>query len=116
MFSHIDPNNYNEQLTAKQVDMTKLFRDFTPPAFDIYTSEPINYRQRAEFRLWHEGADLYYIMFNQQTKQKYRVDTFPVACLLINQLMTALLNNIRDKPLLRQRLFQVDFLATLSRN
>ena len=114
MFSHIDPKNYQKQLSKKQEEMDRLFYDFTPPTFDIFTSEPINYRQRAEFRLWHEGDDLFYIMFDQQTKQKFRVEEFPVACVLINQLMSALLDNIRDKSVLRERLFQVDFLATLS--
>ncbi|MCO4800057.1 MAG: tRNA (uridine(54)-C5)-methyltransferase TrmA [Colwelliaceae bacterium] len=114
MFSHIDPVNYDSQLLEKQVDMTNLFNEFNFPKFDIYTSEPINYRQRAEFRLWHEGDDLYYIMFDQATKKKFKVEYFPVACTLINELMLALLDNIRDKQVLRERLFQVDFLATLS--
>lgn len=114
MFSHIDPKFYDKQLLEKQNDMTTLFSTFEPPNFDVYTSEPLHYRQRAEFRLWHEGDDLYYIMFDQKTKQKFRVDHFPVACELINQLMPALLENIRHIPLLRERLFQVDFLATLN--
>ena len=114
MFSHIDPANYDKQLLEKQEDMTKLFSNFNFSGFDIYTSEPINYRQRAEFRVWHEGDDLYYIMFDQATKKKFKVEYFPVACTLINDLMSALLNLIRDKQLLRERLFQVDFLATLS--
>jgi len=114
MFSHIDPANYDQQLSDKQQDMAKLFAEFHAPEFEIYASEPINYRQRAEFRLWHEGEDLYYIMFNTQTKQKYKVDYFPVACDLINQFMTALLVDIRNNKTLRERLFQVDFLATLS--
>lgn len=114
MFSHIDPVNYEKQLLDKQEDMTKLFSEFNFSGFDIFTSEPINYRQRAEFRVWHEGDDLYYIMFDQATKKKFKVEYFPVACTLINDLMSALLNIIRDKQMLRERLFQVDFLATLS--
>lgn len=114
MFSHINPNNYDKQLSDKQRDITQLFSPFNLPALDVFTSEPIHYRQRAEFRVWHDGDDLYYIMFNSETKQKYRVDEFPVACELINQLMKALLAEIKHIPLLRNRLFQVDFLATLS--
>jgi len=114
MFSHIDPKNYDQQLLEKQQAMTTLFADFDMPDFEIFVSEPINYRQRAEFRLWHDGDDLYYIMFDQATKQKYKVEYFPVACTLINELMVALLDNVRNNKILRERLFQVDFLATLS--
>jgi len=114
MFSHIHPDNYQVQLHKKAQQIKLLFAEFNLPALEIYTSEPLNYRQRAEFRVWHQGDDLYYIMFDSETKQKYRVDEFPVASLLINKAMTALLAYIKDKPLLRERLFQVDFLSTLT--
>lgn len=114
MFSHIDPSKYQEQLQAKHNEMDELFSSLPFPSFDRFESEPINYRQRAEFRLWHDGDDLYYIMFDQATKQKFKVTEFPVACTLINTLMKELLNNIRNNKTLRERLFQVDFLATLS--
>ena len=114
MFSHIHPDNYQAQLSIKQENMTTLFKEFALPETDIYTSEPLNYRQRAEFRVWHEGDDLYYIMFNSSTKQKFRVDEFPVASILINKAMKGLISAIKDNPQLRYKLFQVDFLSTLS--
>ncbi|XQW84777.1 tRNA (uridine(54)-C5)-methyltransferase TrmA [Thalassotalea piscium] len=114
MFSHINPAFYDQQLLAKEQEMQSLFSPFNGPRFDIYPSTKLHYRQRAEFRVWHEGDDLYYIMFDSKTKQKFRVDDFPVASELINKFMKALLINIKDKPLLRERLFQVDFLSTLS--
>ena len=114
MFSHINPDNYDQQLNDKQADIQALFAPFDLPNFEIFTSEKLNYRLRAEFRVWHEGDDLYYIMFNNETKQKYRVDYFPVASELINQAMTGLLSWIKDKPILRHKLFQVDFLSTFS--
>ena len=73
MFSHIHPDNYPEQLSQKQQDMAELFNTFTMPDAEIYQSQPLNYRQRAEFRVWHQGDDLYYIMFDKETKQKIRV-------------------------------------------
>ncbi len=114
MFSHIHPDNYNDQLSKKQQDMAELFKEFDLPRADLYPSKPLNYRQRAEFRVWHQGDDLYYIMFNSETKQKFRVDEFPVASELINDAMKALLIAIKNKPELRYKLFQVDFLSTLS--
>jgi len=112
MFSHINPSNYSQQLEDKKNDITQLFSDYDLPSFDVFESEPINYRYRAEFRIWHEDDDLYYIMFNSETKEKYKVESFPVASQLINQCMSQLLIEIKDNELLWQRLFQVDFLSS----
>lgn len=114
MFTHIHPDNYKQQLDNKTHDIAEAFKEFDLSSFDLFESEPTNYRQRAEFRVWHDGDDLYYIMFNSETKQKFKVEYFPVASKLINQAMQALLDNIRDDETLRKRLFQVDFLSTLS--
>ena len=114
MFSHIHPDNYAQQLDEKQQAIAECFAQFELPTFEVFTSPALHYRQRAEFRVWHEGDDLYYIMFDSETKQKFRVDHFPVASKLINEFMSALLLDIKDKEILRQRLFQVDFLSTLN--
>lgn len=114
MFSHIHPDNYAQQLSIKQNDMTELFSCFAMPEAEVFPSAKLNYRLRAEFRVWHQGDDLYYIMFNSATKEKFRVNDFPVASKLINLAMKALLIAIKDKPTLRYKLFQVDFLSTLS--
>ena len=114
MFEHIHPDNYTGQLLKKQHAMTELFSCFSTPEAQTFPSAPLNYRLRAEFRVWHQGEDLYYIMFNSETKEKFRVDHFPVASLLINKAMKALLSEIKDNKELRFKLFQVDFLSTLS--
>jgi tRNA (uracil-5-)-methyltransferase len=114
MFDHIHPDNYAKQLSKKKLDMTELFSCFNIPKAQVFLSQPLNYRLRAEFRVWHQDDDLYYIMFNSDTKEKFRVEDFPVASLLINQAMSALLALIKDKKELRYKLFQVDFLSTLS--
>ncbi|MFX3916344.1 hypothetical protein ACJBW5_10475, partial [Streptococcus suis] len=53
-------------------------------------------------------------MFNQQTREKYRVDQFPAASRLINDLMPLLIDAMKGNDTLRRKLFQVDFLSTLS--
>ncbi len=114
--SHIarDPQSYATQLEEKRIRLQALFSDFTTPELELFTSPAEYYRMRAEFRLWHEGDDLYYVMFNQESRERYRVDHFPTASLLINQLMPTLLEAIRPHALLKHKLFQVDFLSTLS--
>ncbi|MGO1246657.1 MAG: tRNA (uridine(54)-C5)-methyltransferase TrmA [Oceanisphaera sp.] len=114
MSTVVNPHTYQAQLDAKVTQLQETFAPFNPPSLDVFASEPENYRMRAEFRVWHQGDDLYYIMFDQATKQQYRVEQFPVASRLINQAMPLLLALIKDKPTLRQSLFQVDFLSSLS--
>ncbi|CAM3910620.1 tRNA/tmRNA (uracil-C(5))-methyltransferase [Vibrio aerogenes CECT 7868] len=105
---------YLEQLEKKVSTLKNMFADFNAPELEVFDSPEKHYRMRAEFRVWHEGEDLYYIMFDQTTKQKYRVDQFPAASLLINQVMPALIEKIKATDILRHKLFQVDFLSTLS--
>ncbi len=112
--SQIDTTQYQQQLDEKIARMQSTFAAFDAPELEVFPSPEQQYRMRAEFRVWHEGDDLYYIMFDQQNKQKYRVDTFPQASRLINELMPMLLDAIRPSEALRRKLFQVDFLSTLS--
>lgn len=109
-------SNYQEQLDHKVAELNLKLMPFiaadSASELDIYTSLDKHYRMRAEFRVWHEGDDLYYIMFHPGTRDKYRVDNFPIAHELINALMPAVLTYVKDKPELRHRLFQIDYLAT----
>ena len=114
MFSHIHPDNYPQQLEQKQQQIREMFAEFTLPTFECFESKPLNYRLRAEFRVWHDGDDLDYIMFNSETKEKFKLTTFPVASVLINDAMQALIQFVKANELLRRKLFQVDFLSTLS--
>ncbi|WP_188008978.1 tRNA (uridine(54)-C5)-methyltransferase TrmA [Grimontia hollisae] len=110
----IDTTQYQAQLDEKIARMQSAFEAFNAPELEVFPSPDKHYRMRAEFRVWHEGDDLYYIMFNQETKQKYRVDQFPQASRIINDLMPLLLDAIKPVESLRRKLFQVDFLSTLS--
>ncbi|MDO6707493.1 tRNA (uridine(54)-C5)-methyltransferase TrmA [Photobacterium sp. 1_MG-2023] len=110
----INPETYQAQLDEKAERMQALFADLDTPELEVFASPAQHYRMRAEFRVWHEGEDLYYIMFNQETRQKYRVDQFPAASRLINDLMPLLVEAMKPNRALRHKLFQVDFLSTLS--
>lgn len=112
--SLIETQAYQAQLDDKIARLGSAFTVFNAPTLEVFPSPEKHYRMRAEFRVWHEGDDLYYIMFNPQTKEKYRVDTFPAASLIINNLMPKLLEAIKPCESLRRKLFQVDFLSTLS--
>ncbi|MGM0526296.1 MAG: tRNA (uridine(54)-C5)-methyltransferase TrmA [Pseudomonadota bacterium] len=113
-YKAIDPSDYEQQLHQKTKTIAERFKEIGVVQFDTYRSEPTHYRMRAEFRVWHEGDDLYYIMFNPDTREKIRKDDFLPGSQLINRLMQAVREFILDKPTLRSKLFQVDFLTTTS--
>ena len=105
---------YDAQLAEKVSRLEAMMAPFSAPAPQVFRSPVSHYRMRAEFRIWHEGDDLYHIMFDQQTKSRIRVDGFPAASKLINALMPVMLDGVRHIPALRHKLFQIDYLTTLS--
>ncbi|WP_346556917.1 tRNA (uridine(54)-C5)-methyltransferase TrmA [Mannheimia haemolytica] len=105
---------YSELLAKKTENLTALLKPFNAPELEVFASKPSHFRMRAEFRVWHEEGELYHIMFNPETKERYRVDSFPIASELINRMMTALLAEIKGNELLTRKLFQIDYLSTLS--
>lgn len=110
----MDIAQYENLLAKKKERLTKMFASFSPPALEVFKSQPSHYRMRSEFRVWHEGEDLYYYMFDKEQDQKVRTDQFLPASLLINQMMETLMIELRPNKILRHKLFQVDFLSTLS--
>ena len=109
-----EQQRYQAQLDEKVERLTALLSPFNAPDLTVFPSQPTHYRMRAEFRVWHEGDDLFHIMFNQETKEKYRVDSFPPACKAINDAMALLLEEVRPNEVLRKKLFQIDYLSALS--
>ncbi|UNH27187.1 tRNA (uridine(54)-C5)-methyltransferase TrmA [Moellerella wisconsensis] len=114
MQNALPTEQYELQLAEKVTRLKQLMIPFNAPEPDVYRSPESHYRMRAEFRLWHENDDVFHIMFDQQTKQRIRIDHFPVASQLINNMMCSLLSLIKGNQVLRFKLFQVDYLSTLS--
>ncbi|SFX60910.1 tRNA (uridine(54)-C5)-methyltransferase TrmA [Marinospirillum alkaliphilum] len=115
----VNPALYDQQLANKAERLRQQFAQFQPPELEVFASPPSHYRLRTEFRIWHEGEDLFYVMFEvgedpKKDRTLVRMDQYPVAGTAINRLMPLLLDSIRDQPLLRRKLFQVEFLTTLS--
>ncbi|UNK61272.1 tRNA (uridine(54)-C5)-methyltransferase TrmA [Buttiauxella ferragutiae] len=111
---HLPIEQYDAQLAEKVARLQSMMVPFAAPAPEVFRSPTSHYRMRAEFRIWHDEDDLYHIMFESQTKQRIRVNSFPAASSLINALMPAMLDGVRDIPALRHKLFQIDYLTTMS--
>jgi tRNA (uracil-5-)-methyltransferase len=113
--SNVIPENYNQQLEAKELKIKLLFDDLNPPKLEVYNSPTLQFRVRAEFKIWHEGNDSFFAMFKRDhPKQPHRIDNFSIGSAIIQQLMQSLMAAIKSSNLLRHKLFQVEFLTTLS--
>ena len=56
---------YQEQLNDKIRYLEELFQGFDFPEIQVFESPEQHYRMRAEFRVWHEGAEIFYAMFER---------------------------------------------------
>ncbi|WP_319380390.1 tRNA (uridine(54)-C5)-methyltransferase TrmA [Thiomicrorhabdus sp.] len=112
MLCQVFPEQYAQQLAEKVERLQSLLPQM--PNLQVFESPVEHYRARAEFRIWHEDDDTFYIMFDQETRQKVRIDECPMAIKPIADLMPRLMSAIKADDALRSKLFQVDFLATLS--
>ncbi|GGY40404.1 tRNA/tmRNA (uracil-C(5))-methyltransferase [Bacterioplanes sanyensis] len=112
---NVQLEQYPEQLQAKSAELAAVLAPFNAPELEVHASAPQGFRLRAEFRLWHDGERCFYAMYAPGDKsQPYEVKDFPIASPLIQRLMEELLDAIQPNELLRRRLFQVEFLTTLS--
>jgi tRNA (uracil-5-)-methyltransferase len=113
--SAVRPVDYPLLLAEKVDAVCEMLAPFSVPAPSVYPSQPTGFRLRAEFRTWHEGEDLNYVMYRRDDpKTPVVVTEFPIADQQIQNMMPALREALRGNHCLRNKLFQVEFLATLS--
>ena len=109
---------YTQQLIEKKQYIKTLFTGLAAPEWTLFESPEQHYRMRAEFRVWHEGEEMFYAMFTRGQKagggSLIRCDQFAPACAAINDLMPRLLAAADKVPVLKTRWYAVEFLATLS--
>ncbi|MFA7555076.1 MAG: tRNA (uridine(54)-C5)-methyltransferase TrmA [Spongiibacteraceae bacterium] len=113
--SRVNPDQYQQQLAEKFTRISSQFAQFSPPPLEVYDSPPLHFRVRAEFKIWHQDEGSYYAMFKQsEPKTPVLLEDFPIGSRTINHLMTELMAIIVQQPILRHKLFQIEFLTTLS--
>ena len=108
-------SDYAHQLASKVSRLTVLLAPFNTPALEVFDSLDQHYRLRAEFRLWRENDQQHYAMFAQgDNKTPIFLDNLPIASQRINTLMPLLKQAWQQSSVLAFKLFQVEFLTTLS--
>lgn len=102
--------SYEEQFAHKISLLKELFEPLHVKSIEAYSSLPIHYRNRAEFRIWHDGEKIAYAMHGFD-KKPIMVDLCPKADEAINELMPLLKEEIEKNSVLKERLFSVEFLS-----
>ena len=110
-----DPDHYPQLLKEKADRIAAKFHEFFPDDIDVFPSPPLHFRMRAEFRVWHQGNECFCVMFDPAApRTPIRIDSFPVGSKLINRLLGELMPAINHSAVLKHKLFQLEFLTTLS--
>ncbi|TWI58572.1 tRNA (uracil-5-)-methyltransferase [Pseudomonas duriflava] len=113
--SSFEPAAYTAQLESKKNRLIELLTPFGAPAPEVFDSPLSHFRLRAEFRLWREDGQRHYAMFEPGDKHTpILIEDFPIASPLINELMPRLKAFWQVCDQISNRLFQVEFLTTLS--
>ena len=109
---------YQQQLADKKQYLQQLFQGLDFPEIEVFESPEQHYRMRAEFRIWHEGGEMFYAMFERGQKASgaslIRCDQFPATSESINALMPKLIEAASNHSELKNRWYAVEFLSTLS--
>ena len=74
MNKDFDTSTYADLLAQKSHKIRNLFAPFTQNEIEVFPSPVSHYRMRTEFRVWHEGEDLYYYMFDKVNNSKIRME------------------------------------------
>ncbi|MEM9387240.1 MAG: tRNA (uridine(54)-C5)-methyltransferase TrmA [Pseudomonadota bacterium] len=109
------PERYDALFDAKCAATAELLAPYCDLPAQRYRSPSQGFRVRAEFRLWHEGDALDYVMFDPKApREPVVIDEFPQALAPITERMPRLLRALRHSATLRRRVFQAEFLASRS--
>ncbi len=115
MIRPLDAPAYAAQLAEKKARLQELLAPFAAPEPEVFDSPLSHYRMRTEFRLWREDGQRHYAMFEPGDKRTpILVEDFPIASQRINELMPRLKAAWQASEALSFKLFQVEFLTTLS--
>ena len=114
---HLDyqPERYESLFQKKAAKALERLKPLAPPTPQHHASIVSGYRLRTEFRIWHDGDDLHYVMFPpSEPRNPHIIEAFPIAAPRITEAMAPLREALKGSAELRRKLFQVEFLSTLN--
>lgn len=104
--------SYDQQIEQKKELIKELFESLHVQDFSLRQSPDSHYRNRAEFRIWHDGESLSYAMGKLDGKGALKIESCPKVVKQIYDLMPLLKEEIEQNQLLKRKLFAVEFLSS----
>lgn len=109
------PDRYHELLNEKVATVLPDFKALDAPEPLIFPSPNHSFRMRAEFRVWHDDEDLNFVMFaRERPREPIKISAFPFGSREIQAVLEPLRALLQANANLRTKLFQIEFLSTLS--
>ena len=107
--------SYEEQVQKKQEYIKELFKPLHVKDFETFISPDTHYRNRAEFRIWHDDDGMHYAMNQMEKKKVVLIESCPKVVKKIAALMSPLKKMIESDEMLRNRLFSIEFLSSTTK-
>lgn len=107
------PESYDRQLSGKLDRVTELLSPFNLPAPEVFQSRAAHFRNRSEFRIWHDGEKLSLSMFRLDgSKVPLLIDNCPITNKKFFDIIPELLHYLSSVRALSRKLFRLDYLAS----
>ena len=103
---------YKDELLNKKNRVLTLLKPFGVDKLEVFHAHEAHYRARAEFRIWHNKEVASYAMGNMEKNGVVCIDNCPKVIEPIDKRMKPLIKIINNSPILREKLFSIEFLAT----
>jgi tRNA (uracil-5-)-methyltransferase len=85
-------SSYLEQLNDK-INISKEFlKEFNIKNFDIFSTKEYHFRNRAEFRIFHQKDDIFYALHSKDKKLMIIKE-----CLIVNEMIYNLMPRLLDE-------------------
>jgi tRNA (uracil-5-)-methyltransferase len=104
--------SYEEQVSKKIAFIKELFKPLHVKDIEVFTSPDTHYRNRAEFRIWHDEDEMNYAMNKLEGKDVVEIKNCPKVTTKIAELMEPLRLMIKENEILRRKLFSIEFLSS----
>lgn len=103
--------SYEEQFAYKKARLFEQLHPFGVETIKGFASQPAHYRNRAEFKIYHEADRCFYAMRHLDDRTFVRLRECSMVAPPIVDRMWKLLDLLNNRARLRERLFGVEFLS-----